>query len=159
MDCDFTIMKAVLFTKDDMKSWLSTDKNGVELVSVAIQANETTLNYETNFINEEKYVHWIKGRSEEQALTVANAQIALINAGKLTLARVFSEEPFFVKADGTPEDMDINPSTGESLGRYSKSVICTPERKLAIHRTFVEPVVNKPVTSEPVQVAEPLKVE
>ena len=151
-------MKAVLFTKDDVKSWLSTDKNGVELVSVAIQANETTLNYETNFINEEKYVHWIKGRSEEQALTVANAQIALINAGKLTLARVFSEEPFFVKADGTPEDMDINPSTGESLGRYSKSVLCTPSRKLEIHRSFVEPSVVKPVTSEPVM-NEEIKVD
>ena len=83
----------------------------------------------------------------------------MINSAKLTLGRVFSEEPFFVKADGTPEDMDINPNTGESLGRYSKSVLCTPERKLQIHRSFVEPTVVKPVTSEPENIKEPLKVD
>jgi hypothetical protein len=152
-------MKALLFTKDGIQFWVSIDKNGVELFSVAIQASETTLNYETNFVNEEKYVHWIKARTAELATEIAKQQIALINAGKLTLARVFSEEPFFVKADGTPEDMDINPQTGESLGRYSKSVLCTPERKLQIHRSFVEPTVVKPVTSEPENIKEPLKVE
>jgi len=152
-------MKALLFTKDGIQFWVSIDKNGVELFSVAIQASETTLNYETNFVNEEKYVHWIKARTAELATEIAKQQITLINAGKLTLARVFSEEPFFVKADGTPEDMDINPQTGESLGRYSKSVLCTPERKLQIHRSFVEPTVVKPVTSEPENIKEPLKVE
>ncbi len=151
-------MKALLFTKDGIQFWVSIDKNGVELFSVAIQASETTLNYETNFVNEEKYVHWIKARTAELATEIAKQQIALINAGKLTLARVFSEEPFFVKADGTPEDMDINPQTGESLGRYSKSVLCTPARKLEIHRSFVEPTVNKPVTSEPAVIAEEIKV-
>ena len=152
-------MKAVLFEKDEQSVWESTDKNGAELFSVAIQASETTLNYETNFVNEEKYVHWIKARTAELATEIAKQQIALINAGKLTLARVFSEEPFFVKADGTPEDMDINPQTGESLGRYSKSVLCTPEHKLQIHRSFVEPRVVKPVTSEPENIKEPLKVD
>jgi len=151
-------MKAVLFEKDGQSVWESVDKNGVELFSVAIQASETSLNYETNFVNEEKYVHWIKARSLELANEIAKQQVALINKGAVTLARVFSEEPFFVKANGEPEDMDINPITGESLGRYSKSVLCTPARKLEIHRSFVEPSVVKPVTSEPVM-NEEVKVE
>lgn len=151
-------MKAVLFTKDEQTVWEREDKFGVPTFSVAIQASETALNYETNCINEEKHLLWIMGRNAEQTLAIANEQIKLINAGKLTLARVFSEEPFYVKADGTPEEMDKHPQTLESLGRYSKSVLCTPERRLAINRSFVEPVVNKPVTSEPV-VNEEIKVD
>lgn len=127
-------MNAVLFTdKNGETVW---NRNGV--VSMAIDSTKETFDLNTGFVNSERHIMWIKGNDEEVVERQVNALITSINSGKLATIRVFSKTPFYTKSDGSPQDQDINPTTGETLGRYSQVRLCPAHKVAELHRQFVE---------------------
>ena len=127
-------MNAVLFTDKNGESvW---NRNGT--VSMAIDSKNETIDLNTGYINSERHIMWIKGNDEEVVEKQVNALIKSINSGKLATIRVFSKTPFYTKADGTPQEQDINPQTGELLGRYSQVRLCPADKAVEMNRSFVE---------------------
>ena len=122
---------AKLFVKDDQSIWSKETNNGT-IFSGAIDATTTSVDLTTGFISERRNLVWIKGSSEEVVREVINMQINAVNKGQLAIARQFSLEPFY---QGQVED--INPQTQEPLGRYSRTVLCTPEDFHSVDRKFV----------------------
>jgi hypothetical protein len=120
-------MNAEIFEQEGKTVWVNND-----IHSVGIMAESSSLNLETGFVQDEKFMYWIKANSEESAKSNAIATVKKVNSGALTMARVFSTKPFYPE-----QGSDINPKTGVVLDRYSKVVLCTPTRRDDIHRTFV----------------------
>ena len=134
-------MSATKFVKDGKSVWT----NG-KIVSSAIQnVTEGSLNLETGFINpDEKHIMFIKGNSEAAVTKQVDMVIKAINAGKLATYRAFSKTPFY-----DTQECDINPSTGESLNRYSQVRLCPADKFMELNRQFV--AVATTVKAEPVQ--------
>lgn len=122
---------AKIFVKDDQSVWSKETSNGT-IFSGAIDATTTSVDLTTGFISERRNLVWIKGSSEEVVKEVINMQINAINKGQLAVARQFALEPFY-----TGQTEDINPQTNEPLGRYSRTVLCTPEDFNSVNRKYV----------------------
>ena len=132
------------FSKDSQLVWPSKANDGK--VSGAIQTEHLTVG-ETGFIQNEKLIFWLKANNAEQ-LEMGIAMIeAQLKSGARVLYKVYSEEPFYAS-----QESDINPSTGESLGRYSETRIGSPTDALAKHKQYVSLqgniIVAKPSESE-----------
>ena len=123
-------------TKFVSKTGESVWTNG-NVVSMGVDTSSISLDNATGFVNEERNIFFIKGNSEEVVAKQQEQVINLINKGQLAVARVFSKTPFYTKADGKPQDPDMNPSTGEVLGRYSQTRLCSPQEYLTLNRSFV----------------------
>ena len=90
----------------------------------------------------ESNIVWVGHNNVELLKRQQQAMVDAVNSGKLRAYRVYSDTPFY-----NGQEQDINPSTGEKLGRYSQARMCTPENYLSVHRQFV---VNTPKVAEPV---------
>jgi hypothetical protein len=132
-------MNAKLFVKDEQSLW----ENG-EIFSAGVYAEEVTLDLESGFENEEKFLYWVKTRNKERAIASANEVVKQLNKGTLCVARVFSDEPFYLD-----QESDINPTTNVVLNRYSKTILCTPDKRASLHRSFVVAPPSVALVAEP----------
>lgn len=110
--------------------WANADNT---VVSAAIEINDETLDLETGWSRNEKFIFWVKGNSQEVVESQITMLITKINSGKLAAVRVFFKEPLHEK-----HQEDVNPSTGETLGRYSQVRLCAPSKRDELHRQFLE---------------------
>lgn len=142
-------MKAKLFVKEDQSLW----ENG-EIFSAGVYVEETTLDLESGFENEEKFLYWVKTRNKERAVASAQEVVKDLNKGTLCVARVFSEEPFYLN-----QESDVRPASADGtrpevvLNRFSKTILCTPEKRASLHRSFVVAPLKQALIAEPI--AEP----
>lgn len=121
-------MNAKRFAKDGQTTW---ESNGT--FSGAIETINQSVDLTTGFAREEKNLMWIKGNSEEIVSKQIEALIKSINNGQLATVRVFSKNPFY-----KDQPQDINPSTGEQLGRYSQVRLCPSSKYNELNRSYVE---------------------
>lgn len=132
------------FEKDGQTVW--TSKSG-DVISTCIEANIESLDLATGFIRDEKLLFWVKAPKEDLATRTATQIITNLNTGKLAICRVFSETPFT-----TQDTMDINPTTGASMNRYSQVRLCPVAKFDELHRQYVTVPVVAPVKNEPINV-------
>ena len=152
-------MKVELFVKtlDDgttQDTWVTERKDGKgEVISQALRCEETTLNPITGFLQEEKFMFWVKGSTLAVVSTGIKTVLAQIKQGMLVPYRVFSETPMH-----PTHQPDVNPSTMEPMDRYSQVRLGVPKVARELHRTYIEvPVADEP-SAETTKAEEP-KVE
>ena len=137
-------MKATRFNKDGQTVWTSvSEKDGRTWYSGAIECVTTVRDRATGIINKSKTLVWLKTTESEAFLEEILAEdIKDVNAGRLTAIRQFSLTPFYVG-----QEEDINPSTEEKLGRYSRTMIVASEDALSMDRKFI--VLNEEAIAQP----------
>lgn len=128
-------MSATKFSKDGKSEW--TNEN---TVSQAIENITESFDYNSGFVNEEKHIMFIKGRNAVSVSKQVDTIVKAINDGQLATYRAFSVNPFY--AD---QSMDINPSTGAELNRYSQVRLCVVSKLAELNRQYV---VNETVEAE-----------
>ena len=127
-------MNATKFNKDGVTVWTNNS-----FVSSAILNTNESFDFNTGFIREEKHIMWVKGNDEATVTKQVDSLIKAINSGKLATYRAFSETPFYVG-----QEEDVNPSSGELLGRYSQVRMCPADQYDTLNRVYV---VNKAITA------------
>ena len=138
-------MNAKKFTDaNDQSVWSKELNNGNTQTSVCIEVNDETLDFNTGYVREEKSLVWIKGMSVEAVTRQQEAVIKMINSGTVKPYRSFSKTPFY---EGQTED--VNPSTGETLGRYSQVKLCPADQHVALHRQYVVAITASPEVAQP----------
>ena len=120
---------------------LFVSKDGKTL-SKAVEVTTEVLDYNTGFATPEKLNFFIKATDEEIVDRNIKNTISAINSGALRAYRAFSHSPFW-----SGDTMDINPSTGVVLNRYSQVRLCPSAQFETLHRQYVTPVA---VTTEEV---------
>ena len=120
-------MIATRFQKDGQDVWT----NG-EITSACAVVTDESLDLNTGFTREEKMLFWVKSNNAEGIDKAVNGVITSINKGVLKAHRAFSNEPFYAG-----QAQDINPSTNESLGRYSQVRLCPSDKFETLHRQYV----------------------
>ena len=129
-------MNAERFVKDEQNVWT----NG-EITSACAVVTDESIDLNTGFIREEKMLFWVKTSNADSIEKSVKSVIDSINKGQLKAYRAFSKEPFYAN-----QAQDINPSTNESLGRYSQVRLCPSAQFDALHRQYV--VVEETVASD-----------
>jgi hypothetical protein len=126
-------MVAKKFTDANEQSvWTKELGDGRTQTSVCVEIMDETLDFNTGYVREEKSLVWIKGMSTEAVTRQQQSVINMINKGQIAPYRAFSKTPFY---EGQAED--INPTTEQSLGRYSQVRLCPAEQRSALHRQYV----------------------
>ena len=134
-------MKVNIFEKDGKRIWESS----TGMLSMCIKVVTESFDRKTLIFNEETTMNWVKSRNPDRIEEQTNQVMELIKAGKLVPYRTFSLSPRY---EG--HEQVVNPTTGESLGKYSTTSLGTPEEASALNRTFVEPeVIEAPVITSP----------
>ena len=136
---------AKAFVKEDGQDvWSYETSNGETYNTVGIEVTEEGFSIVDGIPRPtiERNIVWVGHNNVELLKRQQQAMIDAVNSGKLRAYRAYSDTPFY-----NGQEQDINPSTGEKLGRYSQARMCTPENYLSVHRQFV---VNTPKVVEPV---------
>lgn len=124
--------------KSSFVSAKGTYSEAIQQISVSMDANGN--------INEDNLIFFIRHEKPETVQAMLKLVLANIESGKNKLYKVFSKMPFYEN-----QKSDINPKTGEILGRFSKVLIGSVEVADNQHKSYVESVVAKtttiPVTS------------
>jgi len=135
-------MNAKKFTDENGQTvWTKELADGRTQTSVCVEVMDETLDFTTGYVREEKSLVWIKGMSTEAVTRQQEAVINMVNKGQIAPYRAFSKTPFY---EGQPED--INPTTEETLGRFSQVRLCPADQRPTLHRQFV---VVPEVVAEP----------
>ena len=122
-------------------TWINARKDGNgDVVSGAIHCANETFNPITGFVQEEKFMLWVKATTLEIMERQIKSLLTLIKKGTWVPLRVFSETPMY---EG--HQPDVNPSTNEPMDRYSQTRLGTAEQARTLHRTFVEVSVDTEV--------------
>jgi len=140
--------KATVFSQEGKNLWSKDLADNRTIYSVCVEVNNSVLDMATLFERNEKSMIWLKGEDEARLLEQQSAVIKQINNGILLPYRQFSTTPFYYKPDGEPQDPDINPTTGELLGRYSQVRLCPASKHAELHRQYVV-VSTEPAVAEP----------
>lgn len=145
-------MKVIRFESEDKQTLWEKDNGNGAVFSGAVHMSEEMLNPMTGFVNESKWLFWVKSNSAEATERNLTLLIANIKKGIMRPYRVYSETPFW-EADTE----DINPSTGDSLGRYSQVRLGSAKQALELDRSYIEIPVILPTESAttPVEQKEP----
>jgi hypothetical protein len=134
---------AKVFANEDGQSvWSYDTENGGQLHSVGIDVTQEGFDIATGNITVDRNIVWFRGNNLEAVQRQQQVIVDMVNAGKMRAYRAYSETPFY---EG--QTQDINPSTQESLGRYSQARMCLADDYAKLHKQFV---VNAVATPEPV---------
>lgn len=125
-----SIVKRFVSEEENQTLWTSdfTTPAGDErtVFSGAVETTDKVMDYDTGFSRNERRIAWIKTTDSEKDLDgTIDMVIKDIKAKKIAIARLFVDEPLY---DTHLED--INPSTGEKLGRWSYNKL-VPTSKFA----------------------------
>ena len=134
---------AKVFTNEDEQVvWTYDVENGGQLHSVGVDVTQEGFDIATGSITVDRNIVWFRGNNLEAVKRQQQVIVDMVNAGKMRAYRAYSETPFY---EG--QSQDINPSTKESLGRYSQARMCLADDYTKLHKQFV---VNVVATPEPV---------
>jgi hypothetical protein len=136
---------AKVFTNEDNQSvWTYDTENGGQLHSVGVDVTEEGFSLVNGVprVSVDRNIVWTSHNNLEVLKRQQQVMIDMLNAGKMRAYRAYSETPFY---EG--QSQDINPSTQESLGRYSQARMCLADDYLSVHKQFV---VNTVATPAPV---------
>ena len=134
---------AKVFANEDGQSvWSYDTENGGQLHSVGIDVTQEGFDIATGNITVDRNIVWFRGNNLEAVQRQQQVIVDMVNTGKMRAYRAYSETPFY---EG--QSQDINPSTQESLGRYSQARMCLADDYLSVHKQFV---VNTVATPAPV---------
>jgi len=138
---------AKVFTNEDNQTvWSYDTENGGQLHSVGIDVTEEGYDLVARRFTVDRNIVWFNGNNLEAVQRQQQVIVDMVNAGKMRAYRAYSETPFY---EG--QSQDINPSTQESLGRYSQARMCLADDYAKLHKQFVVNTVATPapVTEQP----------
>lgn len=116
------------------------------IFSGAVEINERVRDLDTGFGRNERRIVWVKTTDsleglEEDIATV----ISDLKAKRLAVVRQYSEEPIW---DGHEED--INPSTGDALGRWSIVKLAPFAKASELDKTYMSDELKAKLMKNPV---------
>lgn len=134
------------FVKEGQSVWNS--KSDAGKVSGAL-VQETMSVSETGFVQSDKNIFWVKANNETEldfGLKLIEAQL---KSGVKKLYKVYSKTPFY---EG--QTSDINPKTGEVLGRYSEVRVGLFEDATKLHKQYIDSIEPKSLVVAPASTTE-----
>lgn len=119
------------FSKDGQNVW--NKDNG--RASACLKTVKQGFNPKTMSIVKSTFMCWINANDEESLEEMLPTIQQAVESGVYVPYRTYSTQPFY-----SGHTMDINPTTQESMNRYSQTHLGSSAEALELDRSFVEPV-------------------